>query len=80
MGRLFDSLQVMGKLDNTDIIFIGDNGDTQKTTQSTDTARAKGTVAKWNSCTVYDCRTLCQKPGPNNGRISEYNRYLCQRF
>ena len=44
IGRLFDSLQVMGKLDNTDIIFIGDNGNTQKTDQSTDTARAKGTV------------------------------------
>lgn len=44
IGRLFDSLQVMGRLDSTDIIFIGDNGSSQKTAQITDTARAKGTV------------------------------------
>ena len=47
MGRLFDSLQVMNKLDSTDIIFIGDNGSTPRTAQIADTNKAKGTVYQY---------------------------------
>ncbi len=47
MGRLFDSLQVMNKLDSTDIIFIGDNGNTPRTAQIADTSKAKGTVYQY---------------------------------
>lgn len=47
MGRLFDSLQMMNKLDSTDIIFIGDNGNTQKTAQISDLNKAKGTVYQY---------------------------------
>ncbi len=47
MGRLFDSLRVMNKLDSTDIIFIGDNGNTQRTAQITDLNKAKGTVYQY---------------------------------
>jgi len=47
MGRLFDSLQAMNKLDSTDIIFIGDNGNTPRTAQIADTSKAKGTVYQY---------------------------------
>jgi arylsulfatase A-like enzyme len=47
MGRLFDSLQVMNKLDSTDIIFIGDNGNTPRTAQIADTSKAKGTIYQY---------------------------------
>ena len=39
MGRLFDSLQVYQKWDNTDIIFIGDNGNEAATAQRTGGAK-----------------------------------------
>jgi|688.fasta_scaffold124811_3 arylsulfatase A-like enzyme len=47
MGRLFDSLQVMNKLDSTDIVFIGDNGNTPRTAQIADTGKAKGTLYQY---------------------------------
>lgn len=47
LGRLFDSLQAMGRLDSTDIIFIGDNGNTMRTAQITDLTKAKGTVYEY---------------------------------
>jgi arylsulfatase B len=47
MGRLFDSLQVLNKLDSTDIIFIGDNGNTPRTAQIMDTNKSKGTVYQY---------------------------------
>lgn len=47
VGRLFDSLRVMSRLDSTDIIFIGDNGNTQRTAQITDLTKAKGTVYQY---------------------------------
>ena len=47
IGRLMDSLQVMNKLDSTDFIFIGDNGNTPRTAQIADTSRAKGTVYQY---------------------------------
>jgi len=47
IGRLFDSLQVLNKLDSTDIIFIGDNGNTTKTAQNVNPAKSKGTVYEY---------------------------------
>ena len=46
-GRLFDSLAVHNLLDNTDIIFIGDNGNTIQTAQIANTTRAKGTIYQY---------------------------------
>lgn len=42
IGRLFDSLQVLNKLDSTDFIFVGDNGDNPPVAQGT--TNAKGTI------------------------------------
>jgi arylsulfatase A-like enzyme len=47
IGRLLDSLQSMGRLDSTDIIFIGDNGNSAQTAQIPDTSKAKGTVYEY---------------------------------
>ncbi len=47
IGRLFDSLQVMNKFDSTDIIFIGDNGNTSRTAQIANIAKSKGTVYEY---------------------------------
>jgi arylsulfatase A-like enzyme len=49
IGRLFDSLQVINKLDSTDIIFIGDNGNTARTAQIVDLSKAKGTVYEYGT-------------------------------
>ena len=42
IGRLFDSLEVYGQWDNTDIIFIGDNGNDMTVAQNQ--GGAKGTI------------------------------------
>ncbi len=47
IGRLFDSLQTINRLDSTDIIFIGDNGNTIRTAQIDNTDRAKGTIYQY---------------------------------
>ena len=47
IGRLFDSLQVLNRLDSTDFIFIGDNGNTQKTAQIPVFGHAKTTVYQY---------------------------------
>ncbi len=47
IGRLFDSLAVHNQLDSTDIIFIGDNGNTIQTAQIANTDRAKGTIYQY---------------------------------
>jgi arylsulfatase B len=44
IGRIYTWLEANNKLDNTDIIFIGDNGDAPQTAQSTPTSRTKSTV------------------------------------
>ena len=44
IGRLFDSLQIQQKWDNTDIIFIGDNGNESATAQRT--GGAKGGITE----------------------------------
>ena len=44
IGKLYNWLEVHNKLDSTDIIFIGDNGDEQRTAQTTQLSRAKSTV------------------------------------
>lgn len=43
IGKLFDWLQANNKMDSTDIIFVGDNGD-DRTAAQTAVARIKGTV------------------------------------
>ncbi len=68
MGRLFDSLKVMNKLDSTDIIFIGDNGNSTRTAQIADQNKAKGTVYE------YGVNVPMIISGPtvvNKGRISD---------
>lgn len=47
IGRLFDSLRSMNRLDSTDIIFIGDNGNSKQTAQISDTSRVKGTIYEY---------------------------------
>lgn len=47
IGRLFDSLEVYNKMDSTNIIFIGDNGNGIRTAQITNTSRAKGTIYQY---------------------------------
>jgi len=47
LGRLFDSLEVHGQLDSTDIIFIGDNGNAMQTAQIADADKAKGTIYQY---------------------------------
>jgi arylsulfatase A-like enzyme len=68
VGRLFDSLQVHHQLDSTDIIFIGDNGNTTQTAQIANTNRAKGTIYQ------YGVRVPFVISGPsvvNPGRVSD---------
>jgi hypothetical protein len=47
IGRLFDQLQANNQWENTDIIFIGDNGNTSNTAQIADKNRAKGTIYQY---------------------------------
>lgn len=47
IGRLFDSLRVLNQFDNTDFIFIGDNGNATRVAQIADTSKAKGTVYEY---------------------------------
>ncbi len=44
IGKLYNWLQANNKLDSTDIIFIGDNGDESRTAQTSPLSRAKGSV------------------------------------
>lgn len=67
IGRLFDSLQVMNKLDSTDIIFIGDNGHTAKTAQITDLTKAKGTVYEYG---IHVPLIIAGPSVINKGRVS----------
>ncbi len=47
LGRLMDSLSTANRLDSTDFIFIGDNGNTTQTAQIANTSRAKGTIYQY---------------------------------
>ena len=49
IGRFFDSLQAINRLDSTDFIFMGDNGNAIQTAQITNTARAKGTIYQYGT-------------------------------
>jgi arylsulfatase B len=44
IGKIVEWLEVNNKMDNTDIIFIGDNGNAGRTAQGTPTTRSKSTV------------------------------------
>lgn len=67
IGRLFDSLQMMNKLDSTDIIFIGDNGNTARTAQITDLTKAKGTVYEYG---IHVPLIIAGPSVVNKGRVS----------
>ncbi len=68
IGRLFDSLQVLNRLDSTDFIFIGDNGNTQRTAQIADTSRAKGTIYQYG---VHVPFIISGPSVVNPGRVSD---------
>lgn len=53
IGRLLDSLKVYNIYDSTDIIFIGDNGNTNQTAQIADLDKAKGTVYQYGVHTPF---------------------------
>ena len=68
LGRLFDSLEVRGQLENTDIIFIGDNGNTMQTAQIADTDKAKGTIYQYG---VHVPFVIAGPSVVNPGRVSD---------
>ncbi len=68
IGRLFDSLQVMNLLDSTDIIFIGDNGNSVQTAQISDLDKAKGTVYQYG---VHVPFIIAGPSVENQGRVSD---------
>lgn len=47
IGRLMDSLKALNKLDSTDFIFVGDNGNATQTAQINDVNKAKGTIYEY---------------------------------
>ncbi len=67
IGRLFDTLKVMNKFDSTDIIFIGDNGNTPRTAQISDLSKAKGTVYQYG---VHVPMIIAGPSVVNKGRVS----------
>ena len=67
IGRLFDILQMMNKLDSTDIIFIGDNGNSTRTAQIADIVKAKGTVYEYG---VHVPMIIAGPSIVNKGRVS----------
>lgn len=46
-GRLFDWLKQNGLWENTNIVFIGDNGNTKRVAQNSDTSHVKGTLYQY---------------------------------
>jgi arylsulfatase A-like enzyme len=68
IGRLFDSLSVMHKMDSTDVIFIGDNGQTARTAQIADLTKAKGTVYQYG---VHVPFIIAGPSVVNQGRTSD---------
>lgn len=68
IGRLFDSLQVLNKLDSTDFIFVGDNGNATATAQIANLNRAKGTVYQYG---VHVPLIIAGPSVSNPGRASD---------
>lgn len=68
LGRLFDSLAVHNQLDSTDIIFIGDNGNTMQTAQISNVSRAKGTIYQYG---VHVPFLIAGPSVVNPGRVSD---------
>ncbi len=68
VGRVFDSLQVFGKLDSTDIIFIGDNGNAIQTAQIANVNQAKGTIYQYG---VHVPFIISGPSVVNPGRVSD---------
>ena len=67
MGRLFANLQLLNRLDSTDIIFIGDNGNTPRTAQIANLNKAKGTVYEYG---VHVPLIIAGPSVVNKGRVS----------
>lgn len=68
IGRLFDSLRMMNKMDSTDVIFIGDNGQTPRTAQIADLTKAKGTIYQYG---VHVPFIVAGPSVVNQGRVSD---------
>lgn len=68
IGRLFDSLKILNRFDSTDFIFIGDNGNTPRTSQITNRAHTKGTVYQYG---VHVPFIISGPTVVNPGRASE---------
>jgi arylsulfatase A-like enzyme len=68
IGRLFASLKAQGKFDNTDFIFIGDNGNAQQTAQIASTNRSKGTIYQYG---VHVPMIISGPSVVNPGRVSD---------
>lgn len=68
IGRLFDALELNNQLDSTDIIFIGDNGNTTQTAQIANTDRAKGTIYEYG---VHVPFIVAGPSVANPGRVSD---------
>ncbi|MBK8698609.1 MAG: sulfatase-like hydrolase/transferase [Saprospiraceae bacterium] len=68
IGRLLDSLQALNRLEETDIIFIGDNGNTFKTAQNGDNKKAKGTIYQYG---VHVPLIIAGPSVANPGRTSD---------
>ncbi len=68
IGRLMDSLQSLNKLDSTDIIFIGDNGNETRTAQIANLDHAKGTVYQYG---VHVPFIISGPSVVNPGRVSD---------
>jgi arylsulfatase B len=68
IGRLMDSLKAINKFDSTDFILIGDNGNTIRTAQITNTDKAKGTVYEYG---VHVPMIIAGPSVVNKGRTSD---------
>ncbi len=67
MGRLFDSLRAINRYDSTDFIFIGDNGNSPRTAQISDTSRTKGTLYEYG---IHVPMIIAGPSVVNGGRMS----------
>lgn len=66
IGRLFDSLQVLKQFDNTDIIFMGDNGTDAMVAQNK--GSAKGSIYQEGVCVPF---IIAGPSVVNPGRVSD---------
>lgn len=68
IGRLFEYLTLTNQLDSTDIVFIGDNGNTRQTAQISNLNRAKGTIYQYG---IHVPFLIAGPSVVNPGRVSD---------